>query len=60
MTDPHKPPYHLINQATGKHLGPFSTYVDALLASQIAAPGSRWLAMDKDEFEAHMQVKAEP
>jgi len=59
MTDPHKPPYHLVNQTTCKHIGPFSTYIDVLLASQIAAYGDRWQAMDKDEFKAHLHELAE-
>ena len=58
MTDPHKPPYHLVNLSTGKDVGPFSTYIDALLASKIAAYGDRWQAMDNDEYRSHLEELA--
>lgn len=50
-----KPPFHLVNRRTGKHLGPFSTRIDALLATQLASWGDSWTAMDKTEFDAHLE-----
>lgn len=48
-------PWHLVNQVTGKHCGPFSTELDAQMARSIAT-GS-WhnaIAMDRETFDAHL------
>jgi hypothetical protein len=47
------PPFHLINTATGKHLGPFSTFLDAALARTVGEGGWGGIApiLNKTEFE---------
>jgi hypothetical protein len=47
------PPYELVNEETGKHLGPFSTYLDAALARTIGVGGwARSPILNKKEFKA--------
>lgn len=49
------PPFHLVSAVSGKHIGPFSTYTDALLARHIANPEfEAALVMDKDAFDIHL------
>lgn len=48
-------PYHLVNAVSGKHVGPFTTGLDAVMASQIAPWGERWEAMNKAEFDRHLE-----
>jgi hypothetical protein len=52
------PPYHLINSQTGKHLGPFSTYMDALLARTIGEGGWGGIApiLNKTEFTGWLRT----
>lgn len=50
------PPYHIVNVGTGKHVGPFSTRLDASLALSINTDGD-WChgrILDRDEFDAHL------
>ncbi len=63
----HDPPYWLVQtpQCGGKHIGPFSSYLDVALASQVAAPGWRWgtlfdnaMIMNQTEFKAHLEQRA--
>jgi hypothetical protein len=57
QTDPNgtNPPYHLVNSVTSKHHGPFSTYLDAVLARYIGTVGwPQASIMDKDEFAAYL------
>jgi hypothetical protein len=46
------PPYHLINAATGQHIGPFSSYLDAMFARTIGEGGwARAAVMNRAEFD---------
>lgn len=57
--DENDPPYHLVQDDIfgGKHHGPFSTYLDAILAQHIASP--QWsqnctFPMGKKAFDEHL------
>jgi hypothetical protein len=55
LGDPHDPPYHLVNHTSGRHIGPFSTYLDAAMARQIGYAGwERGEIMNRQEFETHL------
>lgn len=59
---PHNPPYHIVNALSHKHLGPFSSELDCVLARTIDVFGLGWLTaevMDKDQFDAHLDRKVE-
>lgn len=43
----------LVNQRTHKHIGPFTTRMDALFAMNIAA--DPWQPMGRAEFDAHLE-----
>lgn len=52
-----KPPFHIINRHSGKHLGPFSTEIDAALARSIDTMGLGWSngdVLDRREFDNHL------
>ena len=58
MPDDGIPPFHLVSSMSGKHVGPFSAYTDALLARHIAGPEfARAEVMDNTAFEKHLAVK---
>lgn len=48
----------LVNEMTGKHIGPFTTRIDALLALNIAAGRLNWVAMSRTDFDAHLKRKS--
>jgi len=55
IVPPHDPPYHLVSGVSGKHIGPFSTQTDALLARHIADPEFQAAeVMSKIEFDHHL------
>lgn len=51
-------PYHIVNAATGKHIGPFSTETDAALAKSITYdPDNGWRngkVLGRNEFDTHL------
>ena len=49
MSDTH----WLVNLRTRKHIGPFTTRIDALFALNIAAES--WESMDKAQFDAYLE-----
>jgi hypothetical protein len=58
LTD-NNPPYHIVNSRTGKHQGPFSSYLDACLARLIGGPGwDTGEIMNRFEFTAHLDRMA--
>ena len=56
--EPPDPPYYLINSVTGKHLGPFSTVLDAVFARTVDTYDTGWLCaevMNKAMFHEHLK-----
>lgn len=54
MSDDGAPPFHLVNRMD-KHIGPFSTYTDALLARTIGEGIWKDAAiMDNPTFDEHL------
>lgn len=47
--------HYLVNRRIGKHIGPFTTRVDALLALAIAEDRANWVAMNRNEFDAYLK-----
>lgn len=50
-------PFHIVNALTGKHIGPFTTETDCILARNMASLSSGWATgkiMDDNEFEQHL------
>lgn len=50
-------PYHIVNAATGKHIGPFSTKTDAALARNMSDCNSGWRTgkvLGRNEFDTHL------
>jgi hypothetical protein len=48
-------PWHIVSRTTGKHIGPFSTETDCLLAQRIATPDwSTGIVMNRREFDYHL------
>jgi hypothetical protein len=58
--DDEEPPYHLVQDPRfgGKHIGPFTTHLDAALALRVA--DYYWnlhaTIMDKKQFDAHLNA----
>lgn len=51
-----KGPYHIINSVTGRHIGPFTTDIDAALARSIGTEG--WpnaKTLNKKEFDEYLE-----
>ncbi len=60
MTSDGDAPYHLVQVKpwSGQHIGPFTTYTDALLAREIGS--ASWInaqVMSNMEFRAHLKAK---
>lgn len=53
------PPYHIVNDHSGQHLGPFSSHLDAALARHIADDigWQRGRILNKNEFRAHLKSR---
>lgn len=52
-----KGPFHIVNSRTGKHLGPFTTELDAAMAKTLDVIDSGWFdgkTMDREQFKQHM------
>ncbi|GAB3211317.1 hypothetical protein [Nocardia tengchongensis] len=49
----------LVNKVTRKHIGPFTTRMDALFALNIAEGRDNWVAMSRAEFDTYVERPAE-
>ncbi|WP_327139275.1 hypothetical protein [Nocardia sp. NBC_01327] len=54
MTNPGEGVTFLVNRQIGRHTGPFTTRLDALLALSIVER-SGWTPMDSSEFDAYLE-----
>lgn len=53
------PPCWLIKRDIGRHLGPFSTRLDALTALDLTLNAEAWEILGDDEFKTYLDVRAE-
>lgn len=48
-------PWHIVSRVTGKHLGPFSTEMDCVLARAMGHPDwASGIDMDRATFDRHL------
>lgn len=53
-------PYHIVNTFSGKHVGPFTTELDCLMAKSIATPDwTNGKVLNQKDFEEHMREISE-
>lgn len=50
----------LVNRRTDRHIGPFTTLLDAMFAVTIAADAENWRAFTDDEFQAYLRSDTLP